>query len=282
MVSDKKKKVQGKNTVTRNLSSSVLEKFNGYEIIRHELARQKKTEFVRIDIVYEPVYIENVLVPCFFTDQIFLAYKSYIDRVEKEEKQITHRTVRQCHYCENYFTKNDDTMKKHLQVCAAKEGITYSFDNGQIIAFQDNFRYLDDVPFTVYFDFETNPGNSVFFDPKMFVVSYCQIYSFHPALDLDKIVIFKSFQQSAEEMYDLNQLKQEHVAFFNKTTFLQLKDGASAVLAREKSTSLAELFLVELKFTIGILNDWFSNVIKPKFFELEDIKKQILTKENPI
>ena len=218
-----KKKVQGKNTVTRNLSSSVLEKFNGYEIIRHELARQKKTEFVRIDIVYEPVYIENVPVPCFFTDQIFLAYKSYIDRVEKEEKQISHRTVRQSHYCENYFTKNDDTMKKHLQVCAAKEGITYSFDNGQIIAFQDNFRYLDDVPFTVYFDFETNPGNSVFFDPKMFVVSYCQIYSFHPALDLDKIVIFKSFQQSAEEMYDLNQLKQEHVAFFIKTTFFKLK-----------------------------------------------------------
>ena len=57
-------------------------------------------------------------------------------------------------------------MKKHLQVCAAKEGITYSFDNGQIIAFQDNFRYLDDVPFTVYFDFEANPGNSVFLTQK--------------------------------------------------------------------------------------------------------------------
>ena len=54
------------------------------------------------------------------------------------------------------------------------------------------------------------------------------------------------------------------------------------MLAREKSTSLAELFLVELKFTIGILNDWFSYVIKPKFFELEHIKKQIFTKENPI
>ena len=36
-----KKKVEGKNTVTINLSSSVLEKFNGYEIIIHELARQE-------------------------------------------------------------------------------------------------------------------------------------------------------------------------------------------------------------------------------------------------
>ena len=61
-----KKKVEGKNTVTINLSSSVLEKFNGYEIIRHELARQEKREFVPIDIVYEPVYNKSVPVPRFF------------------------------------------------------------------------------------------------------------------------------------------------------------------------------------------------------------------------
>ena len=49
-------------------------------------------------------------------------------------------------------------MKKHLQVCVTKEGIAYSFDNGQIITFQDNFRYLGDVPFTVYFDFKITTG----------------------------------------------------------------------------------------------------------------------------
>ena len=72
--------------MTRNLSSFVLEKCNGYEIIRHELARQEKTEFVPIDIVYEPVYNESVPVPCFFTDQFFLGYRSYIGRVEKGKK----------------------------------------------------------------------------------------------------------------------------------------------------------------------------------------------------
>ena len=99
---------------------------------------------------------------------------------------------------------NNNAMKKHLQACAANEGITYSFDNRQIITFQDNFRYLGDVPFTVCFYFETTTGYSVFFDPKMFVVSYCQIYSFHPSLGQDKIVIFRSFQQSAKEMCDLS------------------------------------------------------------------------------
>ena len=54
------------------------------------------------------------------------------------------------------------------------------------------------------------------------------------------------------------------------------------MLAREKSTSLAELFSVELKFTVDTLNDWFSNTIKPKFLEPNYIKKQIFTKENPI
>ena len=61
-----------------------------------------------------------------------------------------------------------------------------------------------------------------------------------------------------------------------------MKDVASAVLAQEKSTSLAELFSVELKFTVDTLNEWFSIIIKPKFFEIDSIKKQIYSKENPI
>ena len=109
----------------------------------------------------------------------------------------------------------------------------YSFDNGQIITFQDNFKYLGDIPFTVYFDFETTTGDSVFFDSEMFVVSYCQIYSFHPSLNLDKIFIYHSFQQTADGIYDLSHFKREHIPFFNKTTCHQLKDAASAVLARE-------------------------------------------------
>ena len=121
-----------------------------------------------------------------------------------------------------------------------------------------------------------------FFDSKMFVVSCCQIYSFHPSLNLDKIVIYRSFQQTVDEIYDLNHFKREHILIFNRTTFYQLKDAASAVLAHEKSTSLAELFSLELKFTIDTLNDWFSGIKKPNFFEVDDTKKQKFLKENPI
>lgn len=44
----------------------------------------------------------------------------------------------------------------------------------------------------------------------------------------------------------------------------------------QESTSLVEIISVELKFTIDTLNEWFSNAIKPKFIEVNDIKKQAL------
>ena len=88
----------------------------------------------------------------------------------------------------------------------------------------------------------------------MYVIRYCQIYSFHLSLGLDKIVIFRSFQQTPEHIYNLSHFKNEHAAFFDKTTFYQLKD-APAVLAREKLTYLSELFSVELKFTIDTLKE---------------------------
>ena len=56
-------------------------------------------------------------------------------------------------------------MKKHTDVCSAKEGISFCFQNGEIISFQDNFKYLGNVPFTVYFDFEATTGDAVIFNP---------------------------------------------------------------------------------------------------------------------
>ena len=91
--------------------------------------------------------------------------------------------------------------------------------------------------------------------------------------------MFRSFQQSPEEIYDLNHFRQKHVPYFDKMNFCQLKGAATAVLACGKSTWLAKLFSVELKFTADAL---YTNTIKAKFHELNDIKKQLFIKENPI
>ena len=93
--------MQGKNEVTRNLSSCVLETFNGYETIRNEIVRKEKLDFCPIDIVYEPSFDENESVVCNFTDKIHIAYKSYIGQFDKGKERISTRVVRQCQYRQN-------------------------------------------------------------------------------------------------------------------------------------------------------------------------------------
>ena len=51
--------MERKNKVTRDLSSSVMEKFNGYETIRQKIEHQEKADFALLNKVYEPIYDEH-------------------------------------------------------------------------------------------------------------------------------------------------------------------------------------------------------------------------------
>ena len=46
----------------------------------------------------------------FFTYQVFLANKSYIGRMDRGKVRILSRAVKQCHFCENLFAKNEEAM----------------------------------------------------------------------------------------------------------------------------------------------------------------------------
>ena len=48
--------------------------------------------------MYDPSYFEdeNVPVPCFFTDQIDLAYRSHVSKIVSWKEKATHPTSRQC------------------------------------------------------------------------------------------------------------------------------------------------------------------------------------------
>ena len=50
-----------------NLSSSAVEKFNGYEMIKRKLECKENIDLTPIDTAYEPSYDENIPAPCFFT-----------------------------------------------------------------------------------------------------------------------------------------------------------------------------------------------------------------------
>ena len=82
-----------------------------------------------------------------------------------EKKSFSHRNAKQCSYCEIFFVKSEKKMEKNLLVCSGKTGINYVFNNGKILSYQDNYNKLGDLPFAVYYDFETTTG-SVFLMQK--------------------------------------------------------------------------------------------------------------------
>ena len=58
-------------------------------MIRQKLECKEKIDLTPIDIVYEPSYDKNIPVPCFFTEHIFLAYKSYIGRIDRGKERVS-------------------------------------------------------------------------------------------------------------------------------------------------------------------------------------------------
>ena len=159
------KKLKEKNQMKKELSACVIQKFNSYELLRNHLNSRERKNFIPIDVVYEPTLNEKKPIECFFAPKIYLAFHTNI------EKMSSHTGAIQCHYCNNYFIKSAEKMEKHLSCCASKAGFTFSFDNGKIIDDQNHYKNLGDLPFTIYYDFETTAGSVVFFDVKMLVVS---------------------------------------------------------------------------------------------------------------
>ena len=75
--------------------------------------------------------------------------------------------------------------------------VIYKFKNQTLLSFEDNFKHLGAPPFVAYFDFETTTGfdSKIYLDDEeMYPVSYCLIFAFDPKLDIDRIVVVRSFQ----------------------------------------------------------------------------------------
>ena len=275
-----------KNKMKRELSSCVIQKFNGYELLRNNLNSSEKKDFIPIDIIYEPTLDENKKIECFFAPDISLVYVGYIKKTRNNEKYMESRITRQCQYCTNFFVKTEEKMKKHLSCCSGKAGFTFSFDNGKVIDYQDHYNNLGDMPFSVYFDFETTTGNVGFFYAKMYVVSYSIIVAFHPDLSLPRVNIFRSYDQSYSLLMslahffvlDFNFLNDPKI--FNKNTLKQLEAAALSVKQKEKNTALAEMFSVELKFTIDCLKSWFQK--NHKISEIDLDQKLDFIRKNPV
>ena len=156
---------------------------------------------------------------------------------------------------------------------------------GKVIDYQDHYKNFGDVSFSIYYDFETTTGSVVFFDAKMYVVTYCIIVAFHPDLNFPRLYIYRSYDQTQQQLVSTTHFEAIQNNFFadklnyNKTTYKQLQDTAFAVQNRGKNTALSEMFSVELKFTVDCLKSWFNR--NHKVLEVKRIDRIIFVRDNP-
>lgn len=78
-----KKRVHRQNKVIRGLLVCIIQKFNGYDVIKKSLEKKEKKDFEPLNIVYELV-MDNSRIKCFYTDKSYIAFRSFIDRKKRE------------------------------------------------------------------------------------------------------------------------------------------------------------------------------------------------------
>ena len=127
--------VHGKNKVIHGLSSCIVQKFNGYELMIKSLQHKEKKHFEQVDIVYEPV-IDESTIKCFVMDSLHLTFRSYKDKKQKGDYRLLHPVARQCYYCDNYLTCSKNEFIKRINKYMSTEGIIYKFKTTKLFLFK--------------------------------------------------------------------------------------------------------------------------------------------------
>ena len=137
----------------------------------------------------------------------------------------------------------------------------------------------------MYFDFGTTAPTFNFADPeqkKMFVVSYVMIVAFHPKLDLDRIIIQRSFAHSIEQFTALDYFTREQLFFVDSSLIKMLKDIAFEVVKRKCKNSVGKMFSIESALVKKTLSKWFNQKVKRKFTRINPIVKLRYESHNQI
>ena len=81
----------------------------------------------------------------------------------------------ECYYCRKFFLRQD-RHKRHVENYAGIPGIVYNFKTKNLITFQDNFDAKGNLPFVMYFDFETTAATDNIFDPEQKKCLLCLMF----------------------------------------------------------------------------------------------------------
>ena len=269
-----------KKNVIRDISSCIREKFNGFNIVRVEFEKQIRQKMSPIAIIYKPVRKETENIDCYFSKKINYAFRTSFS----ENDKIRHGTAFQCHYCSTYYGRKDK-FDRHIENCAGQPGFVYNFNTQSLVTFEENLKFKRDIPFTAYIDFETTVPTDDCLDPeknKMIAVSYVIIFAFQPDLNLNRIIIERSFGHSQARLLSLNYLSSEQLKYADVTQIKQLRDCALSVAAARNNLSVSEMFSTEIKFASECLLNWFNAKFKKENLQLSNERKKKYEIEQPI
>ena len=100
-----------------------------------------------------------------------------------------------------------------------------------LLTFEENLKYKGNIPLVAYIEFETTAPTDECLDPenrKMFAVSYVKIFAFHPDLDINHVIIERSFGHFCKKLTSLNYLTCEQLDFKDNKTKI-IRDCALAI-----------------------------------------------------
>ena len=229
------KKNSEQKRIVNEVSSCVIERFNGFTLVRLEFDNEIRRDFTPVDLIYKPVKKENEILNCFFTDKLHLAFRASYNETT-EWKTLKHSCAFQCYFCSTFWTRKTK-LERHIKHCTGKPGFIYNFQTRNLLTFEENLQFKRDVPLTAYIDFETTAPTDDYLDPecnKMNVVSYVIILAFHPNLNLPRIIIERSFGHSLERLSQIDFLTSEQLKYKDIITLKQLRDSALAVYKKKQ------------------------------------------------
>ena len=256
-----------KQNIIRQLSSCLIEKYNGFQVISIEFDRKQKKKFKPIDIIYKPTKNPEIDLLCYFSKDIAKAYSNFYSIKDKTKRAYS---CYECYYCRKFFLR-PERQKRHMENCSGVPGVIYNFNMQSLISFEDNFNAKGDLSFVIYFDFETTAPTDNCFDPEqktMFVVSYVMIVAFHPDLKIDKIIIQRSYAHAIEQLTSLDYFSQDQIKFINKELVRQLKDIAFDVSKRKCKKTMGQMLCVECGLVKKTLLEWFNRKFESQYLKI--------------
>ena len=110
------------------LSACVIQKFNGYDLLKNTLQRSQKRDLVPIDIVYELSLDVNKAILCFFAPQIHTAYQTFYEKSlgDNKKKCVNSTAAKQCPYCNNFFLNQSKKWKNTFLHALARQVLILS------------------------------------------------------------------------------------------------------------------------------------------------------------